>query len=208
MYQCVCVFLLLHAKARFSPAPVVFSLVLGRGARRWPTCTPRRKFGSRAGSVARALGIQSRQIRQVITGLSAELESSKIMEIPHVSCFALLLLKLSTWWQPRYKKSSRTSSLCGPILCVRGHCICVSVVCYDTRACVVAFGSASWCVGTPHFSLLFVFPLLAAAAAVACRLYHTVPRALKLSTWWQPRYNSSRTASCVDHYLLTMLVLT
>ena len=60
MYQCVCVFLLLHAKARFSPAPVVFSLVLGRGARRWPTCTPRRKFGSRAGSVARALGVQSR----------------------------------------------------------------------------------------------------------------------------------------------------
>ena len=31
-------------------------------------------------------------------------------------------------WQPRYK-SSRTSSLCGPLLCVCGHCICVSVLC-------------------------------------------------------------------------------
>ena len=30
--------------------------------------------------------------------------------------------------------------------------------------------------------------------AVSC-LYHTVPQALKLSTWWQPRCNSSRTSS-------------
>ena len=36
--------------------------------------------------------------------------------------------------------------------------------------------------------------LLCSAAAASC-LYHTVPQALKLSTWWQPRYNSSRTSS-------------
>ena len=48
-----------------------------------PVCTPRRKFGSRAGSVARALGVQSREIWQVITGLlSAELKPSKTMENP------------------------------------------------------------------------------------------------------------------------------
>ena len=39
----------------------------------------------------------------------------------------------------------------------------------------------------------FCFALLAGAAAVSCRLYHTVPQARKLSAWWQPRYNSSRT---------------
>ena len=32
------------------------------------------------------------------------------------------------------------------------------------------------------------------AAAVSC-LCHTVPQALKLSNWWQPRYNGSRTPS-------------
>ena len=47
----------------------------------------------------------------------------------------------------------------------------------------------------------FCFALLACAAAVSCRLYHTVPQARKLSAWWQPRYNSSRTAS-LYHYLL------
>ena len=48
------------------------------------------------------------------------------------------------------------------------------------------------------FQLSFSFCLLClllAAAAVACRLYHTVPQTFELSTLWQPRYNSSRTAS-------------
>ena len=51
----------------------------------------------------------------------------------------------------------------------------------------------------PILQLSFLFGLLclllAAAAAVSCRLYHTVPQALELSTLWQPRYNSSRTES-------------
>ena len=47
--------------------------------------TPPRKFGSRAGSVARALGVQSHETWQVITGLlSAELEPSRTVENPHI----------------------------------------------------------------------------------------------------------------------------
>ena len=122
--------------ARSLRRPWVFSRVLGCGARRGAACTPRRKFGSRAGSVARALAVQSREKMQVITRLlSAELEPSKTMENPHVSRLARLLQKLSTWWQPRYK-SSRASSLCGLLLRVCGHWKCVFVVCYDTCACV------------------------------------------------------------------------
>ena len=46
--------------------------------------TPWRKFGSRPGCVARALGVQSRKIWKVITWLlSAELEPSKAMENLH-----------------------------------------------------------------------------------------------------------------------------
>ena len=83
MYQfCGC--LHLHAFFRLS---LVFSRALARAARRGAACTPRGKFGSRVGSVARAPGVQSREIWQLITGLlSAELEPSKTMENPHVSC--------------------------------------------------------------------------------------------------------------------------
>ena len=56
--------------ARLSPAPVGLfprSRLQGtQGAAR----TPRRNFGSRGGSVARALGVQSREIWQVIAGFS------------------------------------------------------------------------------------------------------------------------------------------
>ena len=56
-----------------------------------------------------------------------------------------------------------------------------------------------WCAGTPHsaFSCFLI-----AAAAASCRLYHTVPQALKLSTLWQSRYISSRTASLCGPLLL------
>ena len=56
----------------------------------------------------------------------------------------------------------------------------------------------SW---NPTFQFYF-FALLAAAAAaaaVSCRLYHTVPQAPKLSTLWQPLYNSSQQV-CVNHF--------
>ena len=65
---------------------------------------------------------------------------------------------------------------------------------------------AGQCVGVlePDISA-FCFDPLAVAAAVSCRLHHTVlhanlPQALDLSTSWQPRYNSSHIAVCVDHF--------
>ena len=58
LYQCVFLF---WTFALFSTAPVgLFSRSRLRGTQ-GPACTPRRKFGSRAGSVARALGFQSRE---------------------------------------------------------------------------------------------------------------------------------------------------
>ena len=60
--------------ARFFPAPV------DRFLRSWLRGTQ----GSRAGFLARALGVQSREIWQLIAGsLSAELESNKTTETPH-----------------------------------------------------------------------------------------------------------------------------
>ena len=48
--------------ARFSPVPVgLFSCSRLRSSQ-GPACTPRYKFGFRTGSVARALGVQSREI--------------------------------------------------------------------------------------------------------------------------------------------------
>ena len=75
-------FLHFHA---FLRRPWVFSRALGCGARRGPACTPRRTSGRRAGCVARALGVQSCEIWQEITGLlSAKLDPSKTLENPHV----------------------------------------------------------------------------------------------------------------------------
>ena len=64
--------------------------------------------------------------------------------------------------------------------------------------CVGGCGSLDlFCAPVPHTSAFsfILFALLAAAAAVSCRLYHTVPQALQLSTLWRPRYNSSLTES-------------
>ena len=84
----------LHAFLRH---PYVFSHAFGCGARRGAACTPRRWFRSRAGSVERALGDQSREILQKITGmLSAELEPTNTMETQHVRCFAPLLSRVAT----------------------------------------------------------------------------------------------------------------
>ena len=58
------------------------SRALGCGARRGPACTPRRKFGSRAGSVARSLGVlQSRNLASnhgvALRGARAEQDNGK-----------------------------------------------------------------------------------------------------------------------------------
>ena len=70
----------------FSGARGFVSRALGCRERRKAACTQWRTFGSRAGSVARGLGVHSRKIWQVIAGsLSAELEPSKLVENPYIS---------------------------------------------------------------------------------------------------------------------------
>ena len=66
--------------------PRVFSRALGCGARRGLACTPRCKCGSRAASVARALGVQNRGIWRVTTGsLCDESQPTRPVENPHCS---------------------------------------------------------------------------------------------------------------------------
>ena len=98
--------------------------------------------------------------------LSAEVELGKTMENPLVS-FAPLLYKLSNWWRPRFI-SSRTSSLCGPL-----QRLCGYLLWHDPCACLLV--RVGLCAETPHFSFCFFLLCL-------LLLYHTVPRALKLST--------------------------
>ena len=59
----------------------VFSRALGCGARRGPACTLRSKIGPRPGSVASALGVQSRgELALFVGSLSAKPDLSKTME--------------------------------------------------------------------------------------------------------------------------------
>ena len=129
--------------------------------------------------------------------LFAELAMKKTMENLHVRRFPPRIQKLCIWWQPRYQ-NSRTSIVFG-LLCVCGRCISVSVLCVTIYVCVCvgAFGSVYWCARTPHSAVCF-FSLLH-VAAVSC-LDHTVCQAVKPSTFWQPRYNSSRTANVWGYY--------
>ena len=80
------------------------------------------------------------------------------MENPHVSCFAPLLQKLSTLWQPRQKTAVAHQ------FCVDHYYACVDItwaylssVCYDTYECVKV-RAGYWRAGTPHVS--FLLPLL------------------------------------------------
>ena len=133
----------LHA---FLERPWVFSRALGCGARRGLACKQRHKFWSRAGSAARALGVQSREIWRVITGLlSAELDPSKTIETPHVSHYCCKAqqhgnsnrFKLSSVLQPR-----TLLCVCGPLpymcghdVCVYALCVCSVYVCACVRVC-------------------------------------------------------------------------
>ena len=174
-------------------------LALSATEHAWGPPVHRRQLGSRAGSVARAVGIQSREIEQVITGLlSAELEPSKAMENPHVSCESSLL-----------GGSHGTRAVAHQVIVgyydarVDVACACVFYAIIRLRVfrCVRVCALVRW---NPTFQILFFSSAFAAAAgAVSCRLYHTVPQALKLSTWWRPRHSSSRTVSLRRPLLIT-----
>ena len=84
-------FFLAHGQA-FLLRPRACPRVLGCGARRGAACTPRRKFGPRPGSVARAPGPQSRASWQAITGSHSALPSNAGHWKPHFKRFLLLLL--------------------------------------------------------------------------------------------------------------------
>ena len=127
----VCVFYVCRV---FFRRPWFFSRALGYGARRGAACTPRRKFESRAGSLARTLGVQSREISQVSTGLlSAELKPSKTMENPHTRTCQLFCSPVPCCKGQQDGNINRCKlySLLEPrtLLCVRGHDVCVYALC-------------------------------------------------------------------------------
>ena len=98
--------------------------------------------------------------------------------------------------------SNRTATMCGPLLTmcadknIAHACVlCLMGVCVGVCGSVDSFVSWHSKFQLSFFYLVCSVCLLLAAAAVSCRLYHTVPQALELSTLWHPRHDSSRTAS-------------
>ena len=113
-----CTFTFYAHRQPFLFRPWVRSRALGCGARRRPACTPRCKFGSRPGSVVRALGVQCREIWQATTGSFFPTSSSQPgpckPQERHMYFFTSLLLFLkyhssrqrlwaTTVQQPRFK---------------------------------------------------------------------------------------------------------
>ena len=189
----------MHKCVGFGPShaflwrPWIFPHALGCGARRGPTCTPRGKFGSRAGSGARALGVQNREIWQVISGLIfAELESSMTMENPHVNFFRFCS-DTPRQNNTRFKLSPFLEQQ--TLLCVCGHCLvyvcCLCATCLRGCAGLVC----AYMCWNPTFQLVF-FSLLLVAPAV--RITSSVSHRLSSSQAlyvWQPRCDNSRTSS-------------
>ena len=118
-----------------------------------PACTPRCKCGSRPGSVARALGVQSREIWQATTGsLSAELYESRARQWKtHVSafllcfCTPLLYCSLFSLLYARFKLSpllqrwTHCLCVCGHIACACVCCVCVLLACAGHRCMCVCW---------------------------------------------------------------------
>ena len=147
--------------AHFSPAAAgLFSRSWQRGAQEARLHTTA-QVRPRPGSVARALGVQTRQIWQVVTGsLSAELEPSKITENPHIGCFATAVRSL-------YFVAATVQSAVAHQVGVNHYYACVGIayactVCAMISVRVCARGACGFvyvCAGTPHFSF-GVFRLL------------------------------------------------
>ena len=80
----------------FLYGPRVFTRALSRGARRGARRYSRRTFWAQPGSVARALGVQSRSSWRVMTGsLSAELSPTRPMETPKVKFISIFHLSFA-----------------------------------------------------------------------------------------------------------------
>ena len=117
----------------YLPAAGLFSRSRLRGTQGAPACTPRCKCGSWPGSVARARGVKSREIWQVVAGLlSDELKQTRPMQTPKTSMFFIFHISAavsevphqqSKARQPRY--NSRASSF--PLCDSHELCFCVWV---------------------------------------------------------------------------------
>ena len=124
--MCIFTFFLRNTKL-FASGRGSFIALSGCGGCRGPACTPRCKCGSRAGSVAHAPGVQSREIWQVTTGsLSAELEPTRPMETPLMpfACFLCCAAAYQCLLQVPHQPSGA---------------VCFDTVAYATGAALQAF---------------------------------------------------------------------
>ena len=200
--MCVC-FLSRHLHA-FLRRPCGFSRALGCGARGGPACTPRRKFGSRVDSVARALGVQSREIRQVITGsLSAKLGPSKTTENPHVRCFAPLLL--SSLLCGNHSTTAVAHQVCvDACVDIAYACLCCvfAMIRVRERRCVRVCIFVCWN-PTSQFFVFFALCLLLLLLLLLLPC-HVVPSLNISSSLLCGRHGTTAVTQqvCVDRYLL------
>ena len=178
-------FFVLHLHA-FLRRPWVFSRALGCGARRGPDCTPRRNFGSRAGSVARTLGVQSREIWLVTTGsLSDQLEPTGPMQNLENAIFSFLTCLCccfgSTTAPVRQRLGSHGTATVlqafpfvtttnGACAC---RCVCVRVSVSDPTAAGTRQSSLRKQRYRCHSALSLHFSLSLCCLLLLC-LYHTV----------------------------------
>ena len=152
--------------------PRALSRALGCGARMGPACTQRCKCGSLLGSVARALGGQSREIWQVPRDRFLPSQSLARQWETRISAF---LLHRATPEQHSRQERRTLVCVCGPLLCV---CVLLCATCGCMRVCECVF--VCW---NPTFNFLFFFaPLATAAAAAAVRHVCIITPSLKLSS--------------------------
>ena len=142
-----------------------FSRALGCGARRAPACTPRCKCGSRPGSMARALGVQSREIWQVTTGIAfrgcrAEQANGKLT-------YQLFYSTERRQNNTRFKFSPFLQRR--TLQCVCGHCLCVCVLCMCYVCAGVRVCAFVWWNPTFYLFLFLVLLCLLMLAANAVR---------------------------------------
>ena len=133
--------------------PRALSRALGCGARMGPACTQRCKCGSLLGSVARALGGQSREIWQVPRDRFLPSQSLARQWETRISAF---LLHRATPEQHSRQERRTLVCVCGPLLCV---CVLLCATCGCMR-CASVYLYAGTPLSTFCFFLLRLLLLL------------------------------------------------
>ena len=97
--------------------------------------------------MARALGVQCREIRQVIMGLpSAELDPSKTIETPHVSHYCCKAQQHGNNNRFNFCSVLQLRALlcvCGPLLHMCGHDVCVYALCVCAPCTAYSHGTTA-----------------------------------------------------------------